>query len=301
MARKHLDVAIAELAGRQHEVLSAADLERLRATEGAIRHRVAVRRLYYLYPGVYATVPPRALRYAGHLLAATLTFGDDAVVSHRSAGAHLGLCSVPAGDVDVTVPRRGLSERDGIRIHVVRSLDPADVTMHGGVPCTTWARALLDMAEDTTDRLLRRAIEQAQILRIYDQRKIDDVLDRANGRRGAGRLKRVIADVRGDEPPRLNRELERRFLELITDAGLPEPVVNGLVEGFEVDFHWPAQKLIVETDGRETHATPIAFERDRERDLVLEAADWRVIRLTWRQVTEDPERVVALLRKRLAS
>jgi very-short-patch-repair endonuclease len=93
----------------------------------------------------------------------------------------------------------------------------------------------------------------------------------------------------------------RQLLELVREAGLPLPVVNARIAGYEVDFHWPAARLIVETDGRETHDTPHQFEEDRRRDLALSLAGWRVVRLTWRQVTREPETVVALLRSQLAS
>ena len=89
------------------------------------------------------------------------------------------------------------------------------------------------------------------------------------------------------------------MLEIIREANLPMPVVNGLVEGYQVDFHWAEHRLIVEVDGRSVHATAIAFERDRRRGLDLELAGWHVIRLTWRQVVEAPEKVVSLLFRRL--
>ena len=112
-----------------------------------------------------------------------------------------------------------------------------------------------------------------------------------------GPAPRALAEL--DDAPPTRSELERRFLDLVRSASLPSPVTNGLVDGYEVDFHWPDARLIVETDGRETHATPLAFERDRERDLELTLAGWRVIRITWRQLRDAPERIVALLRAHL--
>ena len=82
---------------------------------------------------------------------------------------------------------------------------------------------------------------------------------------------------------------------------LPLPVVNGLVLTHEVDFHWPQHKLIVEVDSRAFHAHALAFQRDRQRDLDLELAGWHVLRVAWRQVVEEPGRVTALLRSRLAT
>jgi very-short-patch-repair endonuclease len=90
-------------------------------------------------------------------------------------------------------------------------------------------------------------------------------------------------------------ELEERFLALVATQGLAAPRVNAIVEGHEVDFHWPHANLIVETDGAATHLTATAFEHDRARDAQLTAAGHRVIRLTWRQLTEQPHHVVELL------
>ena len=170
--------------------------------------------------------------------------------------------------------------------------------MIDGIRCTSPARTLVDLAAVATQRVLERVLERSLILRLFDRTALDNALRRANGRRGTGTLRRLLAHL-GDEPPRTRNELERGFLDLVRDAGLPRPVVNATVAEHEVDFHWPAQRLIVETDGRATHDTPVAFERDRERDLDLELARWHVIRVSWRQVTEEPERVTRMLRARL--
>jgi very-short-patch-repair endonuclease len=123
-------------------------------------------------------------------------------------------------------------------------------------------------------------------------------LERANGRRGTGTLRRLLADL-ADEPRFVRSELERRFIALVRRACLPPPVVNGFVAGHEVDFHWSAQRLVVETDGAATHANALAFERDRRRALDLELAGWHVVRISWRQVIDEPHRVTAMLDSRL--
>ena len=100
-----------------------------------------------------------------------------------------------------------------------------------------------------------------------------------------------------DEPPFTHTELERIFLELVRRAKLPLPVVNGLVLTWEVDFHWPEYKLIVEADSRGFHPPhALAFQRDRQRDLDLELAGWHVLRVTWRHVVDESDRVTRLLR-----
>lgn len=127
-----------------------------------------------------------------------------------------------------------------------------------------------------------------------------EVLERANGRRGAGVLRCCLAKLT-EEPPVTRSELERRILELIRDAGLPRPVANVRVAGYEVDLCWLDQRVIVEADGRRYHDTPQALERDRQRDLELGASGWRVIRITWRQLIERPEQIITTLRHALGA
>jgi very-short-patch-repair endonuclease len=233
-------------------------------------------------------------------MAAVLASGDLSVLSHRSAAALWGLLPVGSGPIDVTIPLGGSRRRHGITVHVTRRTDLPYMTEFEGIPCTTVARTIVDVAAVANERLLRRALDQAQFLGRFDRRALDAILARATRCRGTRTLRRVLAEV-ADDPPLLRSELERRFLELVRGARLPKPIVNGLVAGCEVDFHWPAQRLVVETDGRAAHAHPGAFERDRRRDLELEMAGWHVVRITWRQVVNERARVVELLESKLAA
>ena len=202
------------------------------------------------------------------------------------------------GPIDVLAVRSGERTRRGIRVHATRSLHPADSATHRGIPCTSVPRTIVDLAAVLMESEVRRVLERSTVLRVFDNRALDAALARANGRRGTGTLRRLLEEL-GDDAPPTRSELERRFLELIRDASLPSPITNGLVNGYEVDFHWPDAKLIVETDGRETHDTPFGFERDRQRDLELKLHGWEVIRITWRQLRDHPDAVVALLRVHL--
>ena len=291
----HPDLALAELAGRQHGVVTRRQLLQAGLTSDAIQHRLAVRRLTRAHAGVYFV--GHRLVAPGSYLAAVLACGDRAVLSHRSAAALWGLRPDAAGRIDVTIPRGGSRHRAGIIIHTTRSLDETEVSTCEGIRCTSLARTLVDLAGTVTPRALDRALERSLILRLFDLREIDAALARATGRRGTTTLRRLLTGL-ADEPAPTRNELERRFLDLVRDTGLPLPVVNALVAGYEVDFHWPALRLIVETDGRATHDTPYGFERDRTRDLDLELAGWHVVRVTWRQVIDQPARVAALLRAR---
>ena len=101
-------------------------------------------------------------------------------------------------------------------------------------------------------------------------------------------------------PAQSPTEDEAQFAALCRDRGLPEPRVNAVVEALEVDFSWPAQRLIVETDGHRHHGTRAAFERDRERDSRLTAAGWRVVRITHRRLARDDGEVGDLLARLLS-
>ncbi|MGI8594988.1 MAG: endonuclease domain-containing protein [Solirubrobacteraceae bacterium] len=153
-------------------------------------------------------------------------------------------------------------------------------------------------------RALERGVERAESMRLFDLTALNAVLARANGRRGAPALRDVLA--RYDAGSELTRsELERRFLDLCRAAIVPPPRVNAPVELAgcqpEADFAWPEHRLIVETDGHETHGTREAFERDRRRDQRLIRAGWRVVRFTWRQVVHEPREVTATLQALLPS
>lgn len=289
------DLALAELAARQHGVVSRQQLLALGLTARSVQHRIGRGRLHRIHPGVYAVGHGRLLRHARYL-AAVLACGEHAVLSHRAAGAVLGLLAAPSGPIDVTVPARGSRRRRGISVHVTRSLPAGDVTTCEGIPVTTWARTITDLAGIARERQVRRALQRAMEMRLFDRRALEPFL--ASGRRGTPMLRRLLAELPEESPP-VNPGIELRLLDLVREQGLPVPVVKGIVQGFEVDFHWPACRLIVETDGRATHDTAYQFEEDRRRDLELTLAGWHVVRVGWRQVATRPDQVASMLRSRL--
>jgi hypothetical protein len=143
------------------------------------------------------------------------------VLSHRSAAAHWGLLASEQGHIDVTAMRA----RHGtptLRVHRSRSLNARDTTIHHGIPTTTVARTLLDLAATTRPDRLERALAQAQRLQLYDHNAIQDVITRTNGHRGRTPLTRATAS----EPKLTRSEAEALFLKLARQAGLPEPLTN---------------------------------------------------------------------------
>jgi very-short-patch-repair endonuclease len=289
----HVDVLFSDLARRQHGVVARAQLQRLGLGRGAIAHRIRSGRLHRLHPGVYA-VGHHILTREGRYLAATLAVGEDAVISHRSAAALWGLLDSATAKIEVSCPRRCEPSRS-LTVHRTRTLRPADRAAVDAIPVTTVARTLLDLAEVAPARHVERALDRAEVRRLFDRVAIDDVLVHAAGRHGASVLRAALEAQHGG--PTLTRSgLEEAFLGLVRRAGLPRPQLNARVCGFEVDAYWPDSGVVVELDGFAYHRTRRAFEADRRRDIALQAAGLRTARFTDRRLARDPQGVLEDLR-----
>jgi very-short-patch-repair endonuclease len=288
-----VDRAIGALAERQHGVVSRRQLLELGVDRGAIVHRLKLARLRPVHRGIY-TIGHRLLTQHGRWMAAVLAYGPHAVLSHRAAAALWGMRG--GTRVEVTVPS-GLQGRDGIQVY--RAKLPADErTTHRGIPTTTVPRTLLDLSAVVTKRHLRGALREAEHLRLSDPLSLHDLIARYPRRPGLKAIKALLAEA--SVGARIIRsELEERFQDFLVRAGLPLPQTNVVIEGYEVDCVWPEQRLIVELDGHASHSPTHAFELDRARDRKLEAAGWRVIRITWRQLEQESELVEADLRRLL--
>jgi len=297
--RPSFDRQMAELAGRQFGLVALWQLSEL--DEELARKRAKVGKLHRVQRGVYAVGHP-VLSRNGHLLAAVLAYGAGAVLSHRAAAVLHGLLDEVGSRIDVIAPNRRGRSPAGIAAHRDGTLAATDRTEVHGIPCTSVARTLLDLAA-AKDRSLRHAIAQAEVERKFDLEAIEELLSRSKGRRGVRRLRRAIAH----HDPReqlTRRELEARFLALCRRSHLQLPEVNGhlIVDGVSLmpDFLWRDARLIVEADSRRVHGTVAAFEKDRRRDQRLTAAGWTVIRCTWRQVLDEPEALVGTVRTLLS-
>jgi very-short-patch-repair endonuclease len=187
------------------------------------------------------------------------------------------------------VTEKGRSPWSPVRLHETRDLPLDDLSECRGIPVTSVARTFVDLAAVVDERALRRAWHEAEVLRLLDVRAVEAVLDRSNGRRGTGRLRRLLPVSAA--PTRT--ELEARFLDLIRAHGLPMPAVNTFVHEYEVDFYWAAERLAVETDGAHVHDTRRRFEDDRRRDVELAKRGIHVARFTWRRVVDEPAAVAA--------
>jgi very-short-patch-repair endonuclease len=292
-----LDRAVADLAERQHGVVARGQLLELGMSRDAITRWRAAGRLHRVHSGVYAVGHRRLTRH-GRWMAAVLSGGGEAALSHRSAAAFWGILQNAGSRIDVSLPSRSGRTPSAIRLHRVRSLHPDDWVLRDGIPVTSVTRTLVDLAAVVDERRLRRAIEESERLRLFDLRAAEQGCDRARGRRGVAMLRSLLAERM--EVPRTRSDLEDLFMDFCREARLPRPAVNTLVAGFEVDAAWPSAKLVVELDSYEYHGSRAAFERDRARDIELKLAGYEVMRLTWRRLETEPARVVAAIRRLLA-
>lgn len=227
-------------------------------------------------------------------MAAVLSAGPDAVLSHRSAAALWGLLPPSSIPIEVTRPRRFRS-RSGLRAHC-SAIGSDEVAKLDGIPVTSMSRTLFDLATVVNRHRLETAFNEVEVRGLTDRLSVVDLLERYPRRRGSAALRAIMADekkARGIT----KKELERRFAAVLAGTDLPRPRRNAdLAVGgrfYEVDCLWADRRLIVELDGRATHGTARAFERDREKDRLLLVDGWRVTRITWRQLRDDAPAVVA--------
>ncbi len=273
------DARLARLAAEQWGVVSADDLRRCGLSYKAVEVRVASGRLHVVHRGVYA-VGHRNVPLEGRFLAAVKACGPNAVLSHFSAATLYGLVHWDGRYPEVTAPAN--RSHRGIRMHRSSLLDVDDVRRHHGIPITTPARTLVDLAATFEYRALRRVVREAQ-RRLITVRQLLDTLNRLGPRRGVTKLAKILAT--GHAPTR--SELEDAVLDLILAGGLEHPHVNRplTIDGRRVvpDFRWPDQRLVLEADGAAWHDDRLAREDDAERQALLEASGERVVRVTWAQ------------------
>lgn len=192
---------------------------------------------------------------------------------------------------------------EGIRRHELK-LSPDETTVRRRIPVTTLARTLFDMAAESSREGLEGAIREAEYLHRFRIETLANLLDRHPGRRGAKTIKACLHRLGHGPRGRSRSKLETRFAALLARTDLPKPDLNVLLEldghWVEADCLWRSQHVIVELDGGQSHDTRSAFESDRERDRRLQAAGWRVVRVTWRQL-DDPATFADLRRLLLVS
>lgn len=283
------------LAQGQQGYVARWQLLQLGLGRGAIAARLHSGRLTVEYPGVYAVGPRRAEPRA-RAAAAVLACGPRAVLSHGSAASLWGMLGRWSFPIEVTVV--GNRRQPGITIHRSRTLRHADVTRQHGIPVTSPARTLLDIAPRIDDRRLTRIVNDALRTRLLSLDALAELLTRSPHRRGVRRLRPFVEAPKGPTAS----VFEDRFLAFVRAHGLPEPEINARVLGREVDVLFRRQRVIVELDSWEFHRDRAAFIDDRERDASALEAGYVTLRLTWERLDEraaqEAARLDAILRAR---
>ncbi len=290
------DAAILDIARRQHGVVSRKQLLAAGLSSRAVQYRLHTDRVRRVHRGVYAVGPVTGTHQRE--MAAILACGDGCYLGHRSAAACWQLLAPPAGAVAVVTARDIRTRDGGIRVHRVSRLEGDEVTRKDHLALTTPARTLMDLAGCASPGELERALARALRDGLTKPDEIRRLLDRYSRRPGRGILTGLLDSDAG--PAFTRSEAERAFLELVRSAGLPSPRSNTVVRGLEVDCLWPEELLVVEIDGRTYHRGARAFERDRDRDAALVSAGYRVMRVTWKQITQEPRRVLVRVAAALA-
>jgi very-short-patch-repair endonuclease len=291
---------IGRLAAGQHGVVARRRLLAAGLTRSMIEERIRNGHLVQLHRGVYV-VGHAQLKRQGHWLAAVLAGGPGAVLSHRSAAALHGLAASGPARIEVSTSADRLVR--GLRVHRRRTLEADDITTVEGIPTTTVARTLVDLAEVLPHQRLRKAIEEAERIRAFDRDALEAAIARTNGRRGPGHqaIRAALTDIQTHGITLTRSELEDRFLALLDAHGLPRPSTNTWIEDMEVDAAWLDHGLVVELDGYANHHTRRAFQRDRTRTNDLVAAGYVVLRFTHADVARRSENTARRISRALGS
>jgi predicted transcriptional regulator of viral defense system len=296
-------VALARMAKKQHGVVSIRQLEGpLGFSQRSVSRAVDAGRLHRLYRGVYA-VGHTELSPHGECLAAVLAVGPGALLSYYSAGWLWGLWHGLPAPIEVTafVPRHHRPPKGVVR-HRARNLCDEDRAIIDGIPVTSVARTLLDLAWKLRGDQLARVLARAEDLKLLNLEEIHAMIERNRGHHGAKRLRYALAIY--ERPIWARSELERRFVAHLVDAGLPRPSTGWNEVGHEIDVYWPELRFGIELDTWETHGTRHAFENDHDRDLDFALADVETIRVSERQFRHEPNaiatKVARLLDRRRA-
>jgi very-short-patch-repair endonuclease len=280
---------LAEIASSQHGIVARSQVVNLGIAGNTVDRWLRSGRLHRLHPGVYA-VGHTAITRRGWWMAAVLASGDGAVLSHRSATALWGIWGSGTGETHVTVPRKSRSQST-IRRHF-SLLPPDEREVHDGIPVTSAARAILDLAADKGEAAAETALREAEYLGIYGPVSLPALLDRHPNHPGASPCRIALDHVRDDPGGRLRSDLEQRFVAFLDAHRIPRPRLNFWLtineDRFQVDCLWPNARLIAELDGFQSHRSRRAFGTDRKRDRRLGTAGYRVIRITEAQLRDEP-------------
>jgi very-short-patch-repair endonuclease len=282
------------LVAQQHGVVTHAQLVELGLGPGAIRHRLASGRLHRLMRGVYAVGRPH-VEVRGRWMAALLACGPRALLSHRSAAALWDMRRAHRGEpgVEVVVPSGLPRRRPGIRVHRRRDHEAPGRCFVDRIPVTHPVATLVDLATCVPSWQLEAAINEADHRGLVDPEHLLASIDLLPRRAGMGRLRALL---KAPTVALTSTQLERRFLPLAKEAGLPVPQTQIWLDGHRVDFFWPDLGLVVEADSLKYHRTPFKQARDKRRDNAHAGSGLTTLRFSDGQICHEPDYVLRTLK-----
>lgn len=275
--------AVAVLAAAQHGVVHRAQLRAVGVRDGRITRAVRTGHLHPVHRGVFAVGHSR-LTWLGRCHAAVLACGPRSALGGRTAGAHWNLRPTTSPRIELVVASASRSSRAGVRIVLHPRLMPDEVTVHDGIRVTTVARTLLDLGAELSRSALRKAVTQAETLRVFDLSEVRALLERHPRHRGAPTLRDVLASW--EEPVKTRSPQEGTFPNLCARLGLPRPVMNATILGMEIDASFPDHGVAVELDSWRFHTGVVQWEDDHEKRARLVGGGWTALSYTYRQQRE---------------
>jgi predicted transcriptional regulator of viral defense system len=293
------DARVAQFAADREGVMSIRQLRAYGLDDDAVLVRVRSGWLHRLHRGVYAVGHP-GVPLRGRFRAAVLACEGGTALGRFSAAAEWGFIPWKPREVEV-VTRGGPRRIAGVRVHRSRSLVRRDVRWRDGIPVTSPARTLLDLAAVLPERALRRAARQAQAMRLVSVRELREIAERCMGHRGAAKLRAVVAD--GSTPT--VSPLEDDLLDLLDAAGIERPEINASLRlgGRTIipDYLWRDRRLAIEADSATWHDHKLVRENDADKQAILEAHGIRVLRITGEQTLRHPQQTLDRVRAALAA
>ncbi|HEY1739105.1 MAG TPA: type IV toxin-antitoxin system AbiEi family antitoxin domain-containing protein [Acidimicrobiia bacterium] len=305
MAQERADIALARLARRQFGTFSREQALELGLTTKQVDHRVATKRWARVLPGVYrhAGTPPTETLVS---TAALLWAGATAVIAGVPAAREWGITDLVPGRADIAVPRgERIRGNQLVRVRHTDNVASLQAQRRNGLPVTSVAATLLMLAAEVGTATLEDAFESARRQRLVTTSSTRRYLDvhARQGVRGAKALRTLVDAVDPHAPSRSKLEvLTRQLLEAHGLSGfVREYPMSWNGRRYLFDFAFPAQRVILETNGRRWHDDPSDYERDNEKWSVPGRLGWRIVFATWDKVLRSPEELLAELRAALAA
>jgi very-short-patch-repair endonuclease len=295
-AEREIDRRASQLAAAQFGIVTRTQLTAAGLGDRAIDNWLRRGRLILRHHGVYA-LGHTALPPFSSELAAVMACEPAALLSHDSAAYLWGFRKQPPGEPHVTVVGRDARNQRNIRVHKVKHMDPTDARNRDGIPVTSPARTIIDIAPSLDARELELALHEALALKLVTIQAVKAALERYPHRRGTATLTALINQPHG---ARTRSPPEEDLLRLLRRGRLPKFFANARIGPWNADFYWPEHKLVVEVDGIDFHSSRLRIERDHRKDLDLRARGIDVVRFVPRQVRREPEMVLVTIARELA-